>query len=73
MKAREWIAVYSCKNCKGILSRGQVMDSNGVCPLCGNTVAGSIVDVYKTSILTIRKKAKGWRRFFSCFDEIAYE
>lgn len=43
----KWRNVNKCVNCKSILTRSELMDSDGRCPECGykGLNAGTIVDV----------------------------
>ena len=43
-------ASYQCVECGQSLSFGQVMGSEGVCPLCGHVSKGTVCDHRKVSI-----------------------
>ena len=52
-----WTAHYFCTGCDGRLTKSQVHNSDGVCPLCGRISPGTILDT--------RKKAARWKVTYS--------
>jgi hypothetical protein len=59
-----WEAHYFCMACDGNLSKASIMHSNGVCPLCGNTQKGTVVDHY-TKAARFVPQPKPWWNFWS--------
>lgn len=45
----EWETFYACKKCKKEISWHTMMHSYGICPHCGNTDRGTIVDTVQGS------------------------
>lgn len=52
-KTEEYVANYVCVRCEHILSRAEVMYSDGVCPYCGNKDDSTICDYIKVARLVI--------------------
>jgi hypothetical protein len=56
----KWRAVRRCAKCKIMMSFNVQMYSHGVCPRCGNTDPGTIVDCEEGSMRLHRNEVPGW-------------
>ena len=56
-----WEAAYHCADCGAELSENARMYSGGICPLCGNAAAGSIVKTVTLIRRKVYKPLKGRR------------
>lgn len=45
-----YVAAHFCKSCDSRLSFNEMMDSFGVCPDCGASSGGTVVDCYTKAI-----------------------
>ena len=64
MKYGHWQPIHRCSSCSKVLSHTTIMYSGGVCPLCGASKLGTVVDYTLGSRRkSYSPRAKWWHIF----------
>ena len=56
-----WKAIYVCTKCREPMKYTTMMNSGGVCPGCGNTAQGTVVDCETIAARLIYRRGAWWK------------